>query len=350
MSKNRKKNLEFSWNRTAVFFLGLLFSIGVSIALLIYLLELFSTRRTVSIPILLAGISGVIGTCLVPLVFQQNNIALTKDSNKLDRYSHSKSNQLLYPITQIILYVICGFCVAAGALVMTSALLVDYGDQLSRPTFTGSSINSNPYGIITFGGLIGFFLGLALTKNSVSWVYENLRGIEDVVSTFGDIEEEIFGEPLVNFNGYMFASWKTSSSSMIAGTLFIHMEPNSYIEYSSESTKKRFSKLEAKEIYDERHGNETSQNELTISSRILVQGGRNADVVPFAVSVISQEFDVEPQRLILAAPSEDRSENLSFKFLYPSNDVNPRKDVYTILINVNQAGRTIQLCDMEVSI
>jgi hypothetical protein len=109
-------------------------------------------------------------------------------------------------------------------------------------------------------------------------------------------------------------------------------------------------------------GSETKLLSLSEQGRVLMQGGVDGELVPFAISVFSGAFDVQPPRLILAAPSEGRSEAQGFKLLAPEleednssvlSPVSKRSFVsepesVTVLIDVSQEGRTVQLFEVEI--
>jgi hypothetical protein len=100
---------------------------------------------------------------------------------------------------------------------------------------------------------------------------------------------------------------------------------------------------------------------LQQEARVLLQGGKDADSVPFAISVISGAFDVQPHRLVLAAPSGDKSEELEFTLLDtqrdetdappngPTRSADSEPNTATVLIDVSQEGQTVQLFEMKVT-
>jgi hypothetical protein len=345
MSKPGASKPKFRISRIDVFILGLTgFVVFVTVAI-ISLLQRGQPGTGTSV--ILAGLAGVIGSCLSPLVDQQIYKTTTGPTE----------TELSRIYTQVLIYVAVGFGIAAAAYVITSALLTCVPVTYASPAGEIRS-SSNVLGIIAFGGLVGFFVGRTIQSKALLWGSEKLDSSPAVISALGSFEDQLFGRPLLNYDGYAIASWeKSKPSSKTVGQLYVHMV--------------------ARKIYEEKNAtgspspiNPTDNNVASTPNkiRVLLQGGRDAEQVPFAISVISGNFNVQPQRLVMAAPSEGESEKLSFTFLEVQSEdtdteteqslskpepVEPpsnKRNTFPILIDVSQAGRTVQLSEMEISV
>jgi hypothetical protein len=313
--------------------------------------------------VLLAGLGGVIGSSLSPLLER--------------RAEERPAGPPLRIFVQLVAYLGAGFGVAAIAFVVTSALL------LEQPGSSASAL-----GAAAFGGGIGFFFGRAISPVSLQRASAEPASPPAVVSALGDFADQVLGRPLLNYDGDVIANWQASKAMTYEfGRLFVQMAapsgtpappppsrpdadleappPRAEAEGAPASDEEevrpnwpRPSVRLARPEYDVMPLEAIPAAEREVEpqtarrARVLLQGGRDAPVVPFAISVISGSLDVQPTQGILAAPSDGISETLEFTLLKPQSteqaETGPIESA-AVLIDVSQAGRTVTLFEMEVS-
>jgi hypothetical protein len=327
------------------FLLVLAVAASIATGVLLYLLNI--RELGLGQLVILAGLGGIVGTSLFPLLEQTSEKGSNeqRSERKLKGFTGLmiKSTPV---ITRLLVYVIGGFGFAAAAFVVTTALLLD------EPGEATSAL-----GTAAYGGVVGFSVGRTITRMSLRKTSDEAGPSPAVVTALGEFEDQLdqlFGQPLLNYDGYAIARWHASrTSSEVLGKIHVHMEARKVREERKDLAENTRSESET----------ETTQPSPPKQEvRVLMQGGKDADRVPFAVSVISGAFDVQPHRLVLAAPSEGTSETLEFTLLNPqptegdkdsvtreaqSSDSEP--STAAVLIDVSQAGQTIQLLEMEVS-
>ncbi len=305
--------------------LGLALAVAAAVTALLYLLNL--APRRVGDLVLIAGLGGIIGGSLPPLLLGEAPLVPRR------------------AITQALSYAIGGFAVAAASFIVTSGLLME------QPGRSASTL-----GTTAFGGLVGFFVGRELHRRSLAGALIK-ADTAPVVSALGSFEDQFFGQPLLNYDGDMVAEWVAAPSSLVIGHIHVRMEARAL--------------MEARATGPASVGSDAapplSEKALPQRARVLVQGGRDAASVPFAVSVIGGELEVQPHTLILVAPSDRASESIRFTVRRPQRDDDgSRPGVETstsmqdrsdwseeqsdasVLIDVSQAGQTVQLLEFEV--
>lgn len=327
-----QKDTGYLRKTTDRFLLALAVIAIVAISILLYLLNI----RDLGLGnlVVLAGLGGIVGASLSPLLEQR------------PEKEHSETTQLAmtpsHIATRLLVHVAGGFGAAAAAFVVTSALL------LEEPGNATSAL-----GTAAFGGGVGYFIGRDITRISLRWARDETGQSPAVVAALGQFEDQLFGRPLLNYDGYAVATWHASRTySMAVGKLSVYLEPRKVREERKDVVENTRPEFET----------ETTQPlSLQQEARVLLQGGKDADSVPFAISVISGAFDVQPHRLILAAPSGDKSEELDFTLLDTQRDetdappngptwsVDSEPNTATVLIDVSQEGQTVQLFEMKVS-
>lgn len=279
--------------------------------------------------VIVAGLAGVVGSSLSPLLARaaEKGLQGTAEGGLSPRI-----------FTFLFVYLLGGFGVSSVAFVLTSALLLD------EPGRAASDL-----GTAAFGGVIGFFVGREINRRSLDWIGSTSEALPAVVTALGRFEDQLLGQPLLNYDGHIVANWRPSArSSATLGRLLVYMVAREPLE---QDPLDRGS--------DETASTDSVQVSLSEKGRVLVQGGRDAELVPFAVSIVCATLDVHPQRLILAAPSKGRSETLVFTLLplqqrrdEPSVGewASSRPSTVPLYVDISQAGRTIQLFDVEIPI
>jgi hypothetical protein len=299
--------------------------------------------------VVLAGVGGIIGACLSPLLLQQSERDPILQQSERDPKELTGQAKLA-PITRLIVYIAGGFGFTAAAFVVTSALL------LNTPGETTSTL-----GTAAFGGGVGFFIGREINRMLFRQPSEEGGLSPAIVTALGDFEDQFFGQRLLNYDGYAVANWYASGTSSEAlGKIRVHMQTH---ETHSEPEESGGPPSEV--------ATEEPKPLSSTQARVLVQGGQDADhSVPFAISVVSGAFDVQPQRLILAAPPEGKSETLEFTVLNPqptedgesavpeddeinsteaASHLGSQPSTAAALIDVSQGGKTVQLFEVEIS-
>src|SRR6266487_2956350 len=98
------------------FYIGLILIAVLAASILIFMLMLDLGNLSPGTRVLFAGVAGIIGSCLAPLLDQQSYGSL-KPSKGFDQAQAPRV------LTQLLIYIAGGFGVSAAAFVITSALL-----------------------------------------------------------------------------------------------------------------------------------------------------------------------------------------------------------------------------------
>jgi hypothetical protein len=86
-------------------------------------------------------------------------------------------------------------------------------------------------------------------------------------------------------------------------------------------------------------------NEVDSVARIVVSGGEDRDVVEFVVSVVTQSIEAYPRRVTVAAPAHKSSEPVEISLLRSADDQS-RSLPGSVLLDISQAGRTVQIVEI----
>jgi hypothetical protein len=294
---------------------------------LVYLLTLSDPAP--GLLVIISGLGGIIGASISPLMERRPEEHLEELTK-----AHVRTRVL----TVLLVNIVGGFGLAAVAFVVTGSLL------MTEPT-------TNALGTAAFGGIVGYYAGREINRMRLGRTTDEAAQGPAVAAVLGELEDQLLGRPLANYDGYAVARWEAASNLPEAvGWLIVHMVARKAREQEG--------------FVDDTSPENPWDSELPARSkeaRVLIQGGTDADLVPFAVSVISGTFDVQPQRRILAAPSEGTSEELRFTLLDPrmpeegprtdesrSENRNLERETTAVLVDVSQAGRTIQLFEVEI--
>jgi hypothetical protein len=332
--------------RSATWFLfGLAVLAIVATAILIYLLN--TQRLGLGNLVVLAGLGGIVGCSLSPLLELQSSLPEQRSEQEVEGLTEAveEPSPLTWPssFVRLAIHAAGGFGCAAAGFVVTSALLSDSPGEAT-----------SALGTAAFGGGVGFLAGREINRMSTRWWSEKTALSPAIVTALGEVEDQLLGPPLLDYDGYAVARWHPSDTSSEAiGKIRVTLEARKVREERDDlvKTTRSDSETEAATALP------TEQE-----AQVLLQGGRKAPLVPFAVSVISGTWDVQPYRRILAAPVEGTSETLEFMLLDLSqaevkgsgteeaSHLRPElpKDA-AVLIDVSQSGQTIQLFEMRIS-
>jgi hypothetical protein len=183
-----------------------------------------------------------------------------------------------------------------------------------------------------FGGVYGLILGaLAL---------QLLPGDKaERSSLFGaalqNIQEQLGPPVLVNYDGYLDISAKPAvEQGLVLGRLQGKFAPRQEDKTAPEAAGEK-------------------------RSRILIQGGAEQDTVPFVLSIVGNSaVSGYPRRMTVQAPADRSSEVFEFTLVREAEETEADGDRnapdqgerVTVLLDVSQGGRTIQLVELGLNI
>jgi hypothetical protein len=297
--------------------------------------------------VLIAGVGGVVGSSLSPLLEARSPLPEQRSEKEPEGLNEARTwfrTIVARDLVRLLVHATGGFGLAAAAFVVTSALLSGNPGSASSAFVTAA-----------FGGGVGFLAGREINRISLRWWSDEAELPAAVIAAIGELEDQVFGRPLLNYDGYAVASWQPSSmSSEAIGKIRVYLEARKVRE-------------EREDFVDNTRSESETETTAALRSeqeaRVLIQGGRDAPLVPFAVSIVSGTFDVQPYRLTLATPVEGISEVLEFTLLDLQRaeedegsgaEAASRRDselpeTAAVLIDVSQAGQTVQLFEMRIS-
>jgi hypothetical protein len=270
--------------------------------------------------VLLSGTAGTVGSSLAPLLHAPPKRLAT-------RFAPS-------PILLPIIFAVAGFAASAGVLILSVALLFENG-------FEGVS----QAGTVAFGAAIGVASGSVL----FGAYFETGAGEgPPVLEALAGVDERLFGRPLRNYDGMVIAESHPPDpgDALIRASIRIHMEPRGALDTFQAS------------------GSVTPKAASRVIGRVIVQGGRDEDYVPFSISLMPVDLEVFPTRALLSAPVGDPSETLEFKLVKRQEidsasegrggvvSADPRVpkhvDKEHVIIEIAQEGRTLQIVELGV--
>ena len=307
--------------------------------------------------VVLAGVGGIVGSNLSPLLEQRSPFLEQRSENESKESTGADMAPLRIwasTFVRLLVHAAGGFGCAAAGFIVTSALLS------ANPGNATSEL-----GIAAFGGGVGYLAGREINRRSLSWTSDEAETSPAVVTALGALEDQLFGQPLLNYDGHVVASWHASTtSSETLGQIHVHLEAPKVREERENLVNDSQSESAIK----------TTQPLSSGRALVVIEGGRDADPVPFAISIISGTFDIQPRRIMIRAPTEGASETRTFTVLTPQQSREDQGSIIrevsrevrrlgvrtfsrldselttaTVLIDVSQAGQTVQLLELEIS-
>ncbi|MGW4528806.1 hypothetical protein [Amycolatopsis sp. NPDC004378] len=308
--------------------------------------------------IAISALGGATGSCLYPL--------LTPAVNPGRRVS---TQDILSPL----LYFAIGIVIGATSLILVLALLI--GDISEH----ASNIVSKT-GALTFGVLAGT-LGTVVVRSYRRDAAAAPPIIGALSSLDNQLEKRVLGRRVVNYDGTVLAGWyptvrtagaeqssnskETNDQYLIIAKIVVALVPRKVLDKNGRPFHHY---LPGPQLSDRRlRGRNTDAGDAasprpaaSTSARVTVQGGDDAGAAPFTVTMFSSDLAIVPVRAEIRAPRDAAAEPIEFTVLRTSEldavrsaksaPEPTRKNSALILIDLSQAGTTVQLMELDTSV
>lgn len=277
--------------------------------------ELLAKEPTERRLILLAGLAGVVGGSLGPLL---------RPLARKDATDRAGTSLALSPL----IYASAGFALAVGAYVAVRGLLVRSGPE-----------SLDEVGVVAFGGIIGWAAAQIVDGISARALQRSLRGdirrageMPAVVTALGQLDEQLFGRPLQNYDGFLAATWHAPEpDSSLGGKVRVRFVP----------------RVGPGEDLPDHSLNDESAT-VRAHARVLVQGGADVEEAVFSLSVMHRGLEAYPRRVLVHAPVGELSEQIEFTTMAAETSADADEGVPDVaLVEVSQEGQTIQLVELH---
>jgi hypothetical protein len=264
-----------------------------------------------------------------------------------------------------LMFAALGLTAGAGGYLLAASLIVgDVGSRLSSSGAAG-------FGLLV-GALAGrvFLLVSRQPANAVTAIAGEPGGFSSAFAYLDEqVQERLFGPALIDYDGKVFAAWYP------AGEPEVDPEPGGP---TPSHAGQRLTLGHVRLVFvsgDEQDANprrllasedrSTDASLPTAHALVRVHGGASAELVPFTLAVRGYPGDAFPTRVDLAVPATGVSELVEFTLVRSAqvrSPVNATSDMAVapldtsvalpgcILIDISQAGTTIQLVEVRLDV